>query len=153
MSRRAVLVDTAVLAYALGGAHPMKQPCEEIVRAAGAGTLELHASVEMIQELLFHRMRRTGRAVAAGQARDAAALCALHDFDDHVLSRALDLVASSKTLGGRDAVHAATALQHGLLEIMSPDRAFDGIDGLRRIDPSDAFDSVTNEPDVRAGPI
>jgi predicted nucleic acid-binding protein len=139
MSRPAVLVDTAVLAYALGGAHPMQEPCERLIEAAGAGEIELHASVEMIQELLFHRMRKTDRQAALDQARDAAALCFLHDFDQAVLARALALVDSHPTLGGRDAVHAATAVEHGLAVIVSPDRAFDGIAGLRRSEPSAAL--------------
>jgi predicted nucleic acid-binding protein len=39
-------------------------------------------------------------------------------------------------LGGRDAVHAATALRNGLTVVISPDRAFDGIPHLRRFDPT-----------------
>ena len=81
-------------------------------------------------------MRKTDRLTAVRQARDAADLCVLHDFDDQVLRKALDLVAEIDDLGGRDAVHAATALQHGLAAIISPDRAFDEIPGLLRLDPT-----------------
>lgn len=139
MTRSAYLVDTAVFAYALGGAHPMKRPCQAVLSTAGAATIELHASTEMVQELLFHRMRRIDRSAAAAQARDAAALCVLHDFDEAVLYRSIELVATSPVLGGRDAVHAATALQHGLEAILSPDRDFDVVAGLRRVDPADAL--------------
>ncbi len=139
MSRVAFLVDTAVFAYALGGSHPMKQPCLRVISAAGAGEIELHASVEMLQELTFHRMRRTDRRSAVRQARDAATLCVLHDFDVAVLDRALELIATSDSLGGRDAVHAATALHHGLPSIISPDHAFDAVAGLSRVDPADVM--------------
>jgi hypothetical protein len=120
----------------------MKQACVAVVAAAGAGTIELHASIEMIQELSFHRMRKTDRRTAVRQARDAATLCVLHDFDVAVLDRALELIATSKDLGGRDAVHAATALYHGLPEILSPDRAFDDVVGLSRVAPEDALGSA-----------
>lgn len=136
---RPVLVDTAVLAYALGGEHKDRAACQRLVAAAGAGEIELHASVELVQELLFHRMRKTTRKIAAAQARDTAQLCVLHDFDAAVLTRAIDLVAASRSIGGRDAVHAATALHHGLSHVVSPDLAFDGIDGLHRLDPADVF--------------
>ena len=139
MSRAAFLVDTAVFAYALGGSHPMKQACARVVAAAGDGDIELHASVEMIQELVFHRMRRTDRLTAVRQARDAAAVCVLHEFDEAVLYRALELIAASDSLGGRDAVHAATALHHGLESILSPDHAFDQVVGLSRTDPPAAM--------------
>lgn len=138
MTRAAFLVDTAVFAYALGGNHPMKQACTRVIAAAGEGDIELHASVEMIQELVFHRVRKTDRRTAVRQARDAATVCVLHDFDEAVLYGALDLIATSESMGGRDAVHAATALRHGLLSILSPDHAFDAIVGLSRIDPVDA---------------
>lgn len=135
MTATACLIDTAVLIYAVGADHPLRAASREIVAAAGAGELELHASVEMVQEFAFHRMRRGDRLAAVRQARDVAGLCILHDFDRAVMQTALDLIADSDTLGGRDAVHAATAVQHGLSIIISPDTAFDNIPGLRRIGP------------------
>lgn len=133
-----LLVDTAVLAYALGGEHPEREACVQLVVAAGAGDIELHASTEMVQELLFHRMRRGTRAKAVTQARDASELCFLHSFDAAVLTRALELINTHERLGGRDAVHAATALQNGITTIVSPDSAFDGIGGLTRITAAQA---------------
>ncbi len=38
----------------------------------------------------------------------------------------------------RDGIHAATALNHGIELVVSPDRAFDRVPGLRRVDPADA---------------
>lgn len=133
---RRIWVDTSVLVFAAGGEHPMREPCRRLIAAAAAGTAELHASVEMVQEFVFHRLRRVSRADAVSQARQAGALCALHPFDMDVLQRALELVSAG--LGGRDAVHAATALAHGFEEIVSADRDFDAVPGLRRIDPVDA---------------
>lgn len=135
MTRR-IWVDTSVLAYAAGGDHPEREACRRLVAAAAVGTLELHASVEMVQEFVFHRLRRVPRAAAVAQARQAGALCVLHPFDSAVLGAALDLVASC-ALGGRDAVHAATALRLGFDEIVSADRDFDAAPGLRRIEPVD----------------
>jgi len=138
VTAKACLVDTAVLLYAVGGDHPQRADCRRIVAAAGTGQIELHASVEMVQEFVFHRMRRVDRLSAVRQARDVAALCVLHDFNRAVLQTALDLIADNDSLGGRDAVHAATAVQHGLSMIISPDLAFDDVPGLRRIDPTTA---------------
>lgn len=139
----ACLVDTAVLAYALGGEHALRAPCRRIVAAAVDGQLELHASEEMIQELVFHRLRRTDRVAAVRQGRDAAELCLLHAFDDDVLHRALDLIATTDSIRGRDAVHAATALRHGLTTVVSPDPAFDDVPGLTRIDPATLVDTLS----------
>lgn len=133
-----LFIHSAVLAYALGDEHPRRAACRAIVSAAQRGEVELHASVELVQELVFHRLRRSGRDGAVEEGRFAARLCALHPFDVPVLERSLDLTAMTR-IGGRDAVHAATALLSGFATIVSPDRDFDGIPGLGRIDPSDAL--------------
>lgn len=134
---RIALVDTATLAHALGGPGPHRGPAQAVVDAAIEGQLDLHASVEMVQELVFHRLRRGTRAAAVEQGRDAASLCTLHDFDRAVLDRALLLMAEHDGVRGRDAVHAATALLHGLDTVISPDPAFDLVPGLSRLDPRD----------------
>lgn len=139
MTGAAYLVDTAVLAYAVGGDHPLRAECQNIVTAAASGRIELHASVEMVQEFVFHRMRRGDRAAAVRQGRDVAQLCVLHDFDTAVLQAALGLIADIGGLGGRDAVHAATAFRYGLSRIISPDPAFDVVPGLLRVDPAGAL--------------
>jgi hypothetical protein len=60
----------------------------------------------------------------------------LHPFDDPVVAKMLDLMDDSR-LRGRDAVHAATAVLAGFTTIVSADRDFDGVPGLRRLDPSE----------------
>jgi hypothetical protein len=132
---RAVLVDTSVFAYALGGDHPQRQPCRQFLREARQNGLELHASVEMVQELTYHRMRKTDAATAADQGRYAARACILHAFDERVLDAALRLIGEG-TVRGRDAVHAATAAVAGISTIVSTDLAFDAV--LDRLDPSTA---------------
>ena len=51
-----------------------------------------------------------------------------------MLHASVELV--QEILRGRDAVHAATALEHGLVTIISPDPDFDGAPGLTRIEPA-----------------
>lgn len=133
-----VFLDTAVLAYALGGEHPQRSACRALVQAAGDGRLVAHVSVEAVQELAFHRMRRTTRGEAVDQARAVLDLCQVHPVDESVVRYALDLVAAT-ALRGRDAVHAATALLAGFDAIVTPDADFDAVPGLRRVDPADAL--------------
>jgi predicted nucleic acid-binding protein len=108
--------------------------------------LELHASVELVQEVVFHRLRRRDRVQAVADARLVADSCQLHDFDSGVLRRALSLIAEG-TVGGRDAVHAATALEAGIGVIVSNDADFDGIRGLTRIDPRRLDDALARTTD------
>ena len=93
-----------------------------------------HLTTEAVQVFVFHRRRR-GDGNAVRVARELGEVCTLHAFDAQVLDRALDLMEHSD-MRGRDAVHAAAALQAGFSEILSADPDFDDVPGLSRIDPS-----------------
>lgn len=135
MREDAVLVDSSVLAYALGDPDARREPCRKLLKEITSGTGRAYASVEMFQEVLHHRLRRTrDRSVSVAEVRDAMPMFVLLNFDHEVLELSLDLVART-LVRGRDAVHAATALAYGIETIVSSDPAFDGIPGLRRLDP------------------
>jgi predicted nucleic acid-binding protein len=105
--------------------------------------IDAYASTEMIQEVLHHRLRVTGdRATSVDQCQQLMSLVTLVPFDARVLEEALRLVRSTGTVRGRDAVHAATALTHGIDAIISTDPTFDDIPGLPRLTPTDALSHV-----------
>lgn len=132
-----MLLDSAVVATALGDDSSARGACRRIVAAVASDAIRGYASVEMIQELVHHRLRRTGdRDAASSDGRDMAAMLTLLNFDREVLDLSLELIERT-TIRGRDAVHAATALAYGIETIVSPDRAFDGIPGITRIDPGE----------------
>jgi uncharacterized protein len=132
------LYDTAVFVYAYGGEHPYAEPCREIVNRAGDGELRGEASADLVQELMHQRARRTGdRSRAAREAGAAAALCELHEVRPEDVLRALEVFAAAVRLDSRDAVFAAVALNRGIPAILSPDRSFDEVAGLTRVDPAD----------------
>lgn len=135
---RRFLYDTSIFVYALGAEHPYKEPCREIVRRAAAGDLQGEASVDLLQELLHQRARRTGdRAGAARATRSVATLAWWHPLEPDDLQRGIDLFEAGPGLQARDAVFAALALNRGIDAILTADRAFDEVPGLERIDPVD----------------
>jgi len=132
-----VLLDSAVPLYASGTDSEQLEPCAAVMVAVASGRLKAFASVEMIREFVFHRLHRTGdrdRSVADG--RDLSEVVTILDFDVAVLHGALDLIEQVPSIRGRDAVHAATALVFGPPVVVTPDRAFDDIPGLRRVEPA-----------------
>ncbi|MDR0626887.1 MAG: type II toxin-antitoxin system VapC family toxin [Bifidobacteriaceae bacterium] len=129
-----VFVDSPVLLYAIGGEHPLRAPSRAIVRAATDGRIELHASIEAVQEVLFHRMRRGGREEAIRAAADYLDLVVCHPLNEAVMRRSL-LVVTSSQIRGRDALHAATALAAGFNEIITSDADFADVPGLTAISP------------------
>jgi uncharacterized protein len=136
---RRFLFDTGVFVYALGGEHPYREPCRTILREVQGNRLAAEASVELIHELASVRLRQVGRrADAARSAHSVRRSFALHVVEPHDIQRALDLWCEHERLDMRDAIFAAQALNRGIDAILSPDRGFDGIPGLQRIDPADA---------------
>lgn len=135
---RRFLYDTSIFVYALGREHPYREPCREIVRKAASGDLQGEASADLLQELLHQRVRRTDdRQGAAKAVRNVATLAWWHPLEPNDVQRGIDLFESHDELDARDAVLAALAINRGIDAILATDRAFDGIDGLERIDPGD----------------
>lgn len=76
MTDGSVLIDSAVPIYALGGDGPYKAGCRALMMRMATKTFRMYASVEMIRELVHHRMRVTGdRRLAAADGRDTSAAC------------------------------------------------------------------------------
>ncbi len=134
----ALFLDSNVLLHAAGGPHAHREPSRRVLAAVGAGDVQLHLSVEAIQEFVHHRMRRCSTAEAVAAARALRESSILHAFDDDVLGQALSLIELT-TIRGRDAVHAATALKAGFTSIVTTDSDFASVPGLRPITPESAL--------------
>lgn len=133
-----VVLDTAVFVYAVGGKHPYREPCQAIVDRARLRFLLAAVSADLLQEFVHHRARRTGdRAEAVRQAGEIPLFCRVLDVTLDDARAALELFATHERLHARDAVFAAVALQRDIGHIVSPDRAFDDVAGLVRVDPMD----------------
>lgn len=133
-----VFIDTAIVMYAAGSDHPLKTPCRRILARIAAGELDGVVSVEVVQEIV-HRFTALRRPeLGAAIARDTLDLFApVLPITHAVMRRVPDLVEAHPTLAARDLVHVATCLEEGIGEIISPDRGFDTVAGIRRLDPAD----------------
>lgn len=123
-----------MLAY--GGESLWRESCRAFLAASARDGTAIHVSAEAVQEFLFHRARRGDRVRAIGETTTMRRSVTAHPLDDTVLDEALRLMSVS-SVRGRDAMHAATALLAGFTEIVSVDRDFDDVPGLRRMDPED----------------
>lgn len=133
-----VFVDTAVIMYAAGSEHPLKASCQRTVTRIADGELDGVISVEVVQEIVhrFAALRQPQRGAAL--ASDALDLFApVLPVTHAVMRRMPELMGRYPRLAARDLVHVATCQHEGIGEIVSPDRGFDAVENLRRIDPSD----------------
>lgn len=133
-----VFVDTAVPMYAAGGDHPMRDPCLRILRLVRQGDLDGVTSAEVVQEI-SHRFLAVRRPDFARQlAIDVLDLFApVLPITHAMMRRVPELAIRYPSLQARDLVHVATCIHEGITEIVSPDKAFDQVAEIRRIDPAE----------------
>lgn len=132
-----LFVDTAVFMYAAGSDHPLRAPCRRIVDAIGTGTIDAVTSTEVVQELIHRYTAIARRAEGAELAtRTLDLLAPVLPITHALIRRVPELVVRYPGLSARDVIHVATCLHEGITEIVSPDRAFDAVRELRRLDPA-----------------
>ena len=131
-------IDTAVIMYAAGGEHPLREPSRRVLSRIGNGELDGVISVEVIQEII-HRFLSLGRSdIGQEQAKEAMDFFAPVLPITHALMRRVpDLALRYPSLHARDLVHVATCIHEGITDIISPDRGFDHVAEVRRIEPTD----------------
>ena len=131
-----IVVDTTVLAYAVGLPHPLKDPSERFLDAVSLGKVHASTTAEVIQEFAHIRSRRFPRAEAVRVARGFAHLLApLLPTSEDTLEEGLAIYARKADLGSFDAVLAATAIANGARALLSADTAFASVPGLRHVVP------------------
>lgn len=130
-----IVLDTTVLAYAVGDAHPLRDPCRRILDAHGDGRIDATTTVEVIQEFAHIRARRRTRADAAMLARQFLSAFNVLVTTPDDLEHGMTLFTDNPDLGAFDAVLAAVALNRGAEALVSADRAFASVAGLPWIDP------------------
>ncbi len=129
-----ILVDSNIPMYLVGADHPHKIDAQRLLERAISDGVKLVTDAETLQEIL-HRYASIDR-------RDAIQPCfaALLGVVDEVLPveaadvlAARDLLLQSASFSARDAVHVAIMQRHGIEDILSFDRGFDQIAGVRRL--------------------
>ena len=133
-----LFIDTAVIIYAGGGDHPLREPCGLIIERVGAGELDAVTSTEVVQEIV-HRFIAIRRPDIAGSMakRTMDTFTPVIPMTHALMRRVPDLIDRYPTLSARDLVHVATCIHEGIVEIVSPDRGFDVVKELRRVPPED----------------
>ena len=130
-----IVLDTTVLVYAVGDAHELRDPARALVQSVERGALQATTTAEAVQEFVHVRARRRDRRDAATLGRAYAALLSplLQPSEDD-LERGLRLFERNQELGAFDAVLAAAAIGGGAAGLVSADRSFASVRGLRFVD-------------------
>ncbi len=131
-----IILDTTILVYALGSEHPAREPSRRLLGSIRDGKIAGTTTLGVIQEFVHVFSRRRPRATAAAHARRySAGLAPLVVTSPEELEPGLRLFERHDRLGAFDALLAATALAAGADALVSADKSFAGIRGLRHIAP------------------
>ena len=128
-----ILVDTNIPMYLVGAAHPNKDAARAALERALVDGERLVTDTEVLQEIL-HRYAAIDRRDAIGPCMDAI----LGVVDDVLAIERADVIAAQRLvervpeLSARDAIHVAVMQRHGIGEVLTFDRGFDAVAGLRR---------------------
>lgn len=129
-----IFVDSNVPMYLVGSDEARKAQTKVALTRLVGRRLQLVTSSEVFQEIL-HRYTSIDRRDAIQPAFDV--LCAAVDrvlpVDESDVHVAKDLVLARAGLTARDAVHVAVMQHHEIEEILTFDRGFDAVPGIRRL--------------------
>ena len=129
------LIDTNVVIYAAGKTHPLQDQARKVLDRIAEGSLHANVNVELLQEILHVYAARKERAKGFDTIDDLLVL-----FPNPIpigreeIETARDLMHSNSFLGARDAIHAAVVQTHDLEGIVTADKVFDRIKGVKRFD-------------------
>ena len=132
------LLDANVVIYALGVAHPYREPCRRILRALDSDDHDYVMDAEVLQEVLYIFDRRGQRSNGIEKVTDL--LIALGDvipIGSGEIRVALRMLDEQPRLSPRDAIHTAVVLTQGLEGIVTTDRALGQVAGVTRFDPAE----------------
>ena len=131
-----ILVDANIMMYAAGLPHKFKQPSARFLERVAEGEYDAAIDAEALQEIL-HRYRAIRRWKDGRRVFDLTRqiFSTVIPITAQVLDDARRLLDDHPHLMARDALHAAVVIGEQLDAIYSYDQDFDGIPGVRRLEP------------------
>jgi predicted nucleic acid-binding protein len=99
------------------------------------GRVDGATSTAVLEEVMHVELRTTALDLRGVAGLTYGMFTPLLPVTDEVMKLALELGAPE--LGSNDRVHVATCRVNGIDVIVSADRGFDSVTGLRRVDPLD----------------
>jgi predicted nucleic acid-binding protein len=130
-----VFVDTNVILYAAIPDSPPAPACVRILEAALEGRLNGVTSTSVLEEVLHVELRTSALDLRGVAGLAYGMFTPLLPVTDEVMKLALEL--GEPGLGSNDRVHVASCRLNDIDVIVSADRGFDSVAGLRRVDPLD----------------
>ena len=135
---RVILLDANIAIYAEGREHVYRDPCRLVMDQVRLRPERYAIDAETLQEILYFYSRQGELDKGIRIVDELLSLIPnIVPITTAEIRAAMRLMQETMGLSARDAVHAAVVMVHGLDGIVSADRDFDRIPGLRRYDPAE----------------
>jgi predicted nucleic acid-binding protein len=131
-----LFIDANIPMYVAGREHRFKSPSTLFLRRVAEGKVRAASDVEVLQEILYryHHLREIEKGFVVFEAF-AQAVPVIYPVLLEDALRAKELLRAHPGIKPRDALHAAVLRGRGLDTIVSYDRDFDRIPGIKRVEP------------------
>ncbi|MBE3133683.1 MAG: type II toxin-antitoxin system VapC family toxin [Acidobacteria bacterium] len=129
-----IFIDSNIPMYLVGAEHPHKVDARRLLEQLIAKDERLVTDAEVLQEIL-HRYTAIDRKDAIQPAFDAIVgiVDEVFPIEAADVEQAKTVLAGSRRLSARDALHIAIMERHGIGRILSFDTGFDTRPGIVRI--------------------
>lgn len=135
-----VFLDTNVPMYASGKEHKYKKSCQDIILSASSGSITAYTDVEVFQEILYRfyyiKQITVGHLLFDSFFKIMEGFILPVTLDDILTARKLSQRYMETGLSPRDLIHTAVMLNNGIYHIITTDRDFNKVEGIKVIAPS-----------------
>jgi predicted nucleic acid-binding protein len=128
-------VDANILIYSAVESE-YRGPCLEILEAIARGDAAGRTSTAALEEVWYVELSGRAGDLTGLTEHGYAIFSPLLPVTDEAFRLALSLDVGA--IGPNDRLHVAACLAHGIEVIVSADAQFDGVTGIRRVDPLNA---------------
>ncbi len=131
-----IYLDANIFIYPVTGESRQSESCLSIINKVITGEIEACTSLLTWDEVLYALKREIGREKALEETRKFLEIPSLLfiEVNGEVITKA-QMIAELYRLDPRDAIHAATAILNKCDSIISDDKDFDSVKGLKRVAP------------------
>lgn len=131
-------IDANIPMYAAGMEHEYREPCRFVLLACVMGAVEAVTDAEVLQEILYRFSAIGRRPEGIALCRDfMAAVPEIMPVQAETVAAAASMMEAHEFLSPRGAIHAATAQAAQVEAVISTDRHFGRLPGIRPLDPID----------------
>jgi predicted nucleic acid-binding protein len=129
-----IFVDSNIPMYLVGADHTHKNDAQRLLERAIVGGEALVTDVEVFQEIL-HRYVAIDRRDAIAPAWELLTSISdqIVDIEFGDVAAARDKLLAGTTTSARDAIHVAVMRRLGCTRILTFDRGFDEVPGIKRV--------------------